>query len=395
LLSGETHVIYTRRWFHLLLYCMLNIGNAIVWISFSPISDKVKDYYHIDDFWINMLSTVFLIAYIPVVPFASWCMDMVNLRFGLVLGAVFTVVGAWLRVPGKWTFWTVLAGQTLGAIGQGFILNAPPKLAANWFPDSQRTTATTLGSLANPIGVAIGFVLPPAVVTVSGKVPLLMLIEAGIVSALCVPLILFFRSAAPTPPSGAADVVKEENFVHSLKEISTNLNFWLLFFEFGLGLGAYNTLATVINEICKPFGYSNTDSGVLGAVTIVSGLVGAGIVGPLVDKTRAYKLFLVLCMVSSVGSALLLLFAMKPHNLVVIAIACGWLGFSITPILPVTLELAVETTFPIGEATPSGVLMVSGQILGAAMIFTMDYFIDKKNIRGVSGWYSVLLLCRS
>lgn len=44
-------------------------------------------------------------------------------------------------------FWILLAGQTLAAISQPFVMFAPTKLAALWFPDSQRATANMLASM--------------------------------------------------------------------------------------------------------------------------------------------------------------------------------------------------------------------------------------------------------
>lgn len=44
-------------------------------------------------------------------------------------------------------FWILLAGQTLAAISQPFVMFAPTKLAAMWFPDSQRATANMLASM--------------------------------------------------------------------------------------------------------------------------------------------------------------------------------------------------------------------------------------------------------
>ena len=52
----------------------------------------------------------------------------------MVIGTFATVIGAWIRVLGQWSFWPVLIGQVIAAMGQPFILNAPPKLAGNWFP---------------------------------------------------------------------------------------------------------------------------------------------------------------------------------------------------------------------------------------------------------------------
>lgn len=53
-------------------------------------------------------------------------------------------------------------------------------LAANWFPADQRTLATTICSVANPIGVALGFVMPPLIVnTTTEKFQLLMLVQVS------------------------------------------------------------------------------------------------------------------------------------------------------------------------------------------------------------------------
>jgi FLVCR family MFS transporter 7 len=43
--------------------------------------------------------------------------------------------------------------------------------------------------------------------------------------------------------------------------------------------------------------------------------------------------------------------------LVVLLIA---LGFFAIPIFPISLELGVETTFPVAEATSSGILIIAG-----------------------------------
>ena len=43
------------RWFVLASFCFAAWVNSILWITFSPISVKVEDYYHVTAFWVNCM----------------------------------------------------------------------------------------------------------------------------------------------------------------------------------------------------------------------------------------------------------------------------------------------------------------------------------------------------
>lgn len=44
---------------------------------------------------------------------------------------------------------------------QVFYASAPTRVAANWFPSNQVSTATSLGIFGSLLGVALGFYIPP------------------------------------------------------------------------------------------------------------------------------------------------------------------------------------------------------------------------------------------
>eukprot|EP01114_Cavostelium_apophysatum_P015978 TRINITY_DN4470_c0_g1_i2.p1 TRINITY_DN4470_c0_g1~~TRINITY_DN4470_c0_g1_i2.p1 ORF type:complete len:481 (+),score=61.94 TRINITY_DN4470_c0_g1_i2:51-1493(+) len=367
-----------KRWVQLGAFSFISICNAITWITFSPISDEVKDYWNVSITWVNMLSLVFMIAYVPFVFVASYALDHRGLRFGLLIGAFLTALGTWIRCVGKWNFYATFVGQTLCAIGQPFILNAPPKLAQNWFPDNQRTIATTISSVANPIGVGLGFLLPPLIVTEPSDIPVMLVAEAGLATAILLICSALLKDKPEFPPSLSATTTREENYGKSMKLLFTDKNFWVLLLEFGLGLGAFNTIATVVNQLVIPFHYSNDDSGNLGALFILCGLVGCGAAGPLVDKFRRYKLTLLICYFLAIGAGTMFALTLKPDNFALIAVACSLIGLVMTPVLPISLELACEISYPIGEATPSGFMMVSGQIVGIVATLVLDHLIQNK-----------------
>ena len=51
------------------------------------------------------------------------------------------------------------------ALAQPVILGCPTLMAATWFGEDERGLANTLASLANPIGIAAGSVVPPLLFT--------------------------------------------------------------------------------------------------------------------------------------------------------------------------------------------------------------------------------------
>jgi hypothetical protein len=50
-----------------------------------------------------------------------------------MIGILLTTAGSWVRLGALDSFWYILVGNTLAAIGQPFLLNSPAKLAATWF----------------------------------------------------------------------------------------------------------------------------------------------------------------------------------------------------------------------------------------------------------------------
>ena len=121
---------------------------------------------------------------------------------------------------------------------------------------------TTLLTLAAPVGTAIGFVLPGVIVGSADSPPegkdlfmRLLLIEAVIATVLCVPLFVFYKEKPPTPPSPSAERPRE-NFKSGVINIFKNRNFLALLVVEAVSIGTFNSLATVIQSIVDPFGYT-------------------------------------------------------------------------------------------------------------------------------------------
>eukprot|EP00735_Rhodelphis_limneticus_P012634 TRINITY_DN5950_c0_g1::TRINITY_DN5950_c0_g1_i1::g.9952::m.9952 TRINITY_DN5950_c0_g1::TRINITY_DN5950_c0_g1_i1::g.9952 ORF type:complete len:434 (+),score=78.02,sp/Q28FF3/MFS7A_XENTR/38.46/4e-92,MFS_1/PF07690.11/3.6e-31,MFS_1/PF07690.11/1.9e+03,MFS_2/PF13347.1/4.3e-07,MFS_2/PF13347.1/4.6e+02,Nodulin-like/PF06813.8/0.00011,Nodulin-like/PF06813.8/3.9,OATP/PF03137.15/19,OATP/PF03137.15/0.0023,SPC25/PF06703.6/0.063,NADH_oxidored/PF08040.6/15,NADH_oxidored/PF08040.6/30 TRINITY_DN5950_c0_g1_i1:108-1409( len=381
--EDDEFILYPVRWFMLFVMCLLNISNAMLWISFSPIASSTEDYYDISSTVVNLLSMAFMICYIPLGFTSCWVLDTKGLRWGVLIGASLNILGAWVRylsstASSKDTELGVLfLGQILAACAQPFILNAPTKLAAVWFGETERATANTIASISNPVGIAVASVLSPMIVHDPDEIPTMHLIYAvvGTVGGI---FAFFFQDEPPTHPSASAGT-ETTDFMAGLRSALKNKQYLLLLFGFGIGLGCFNALTTLLQQIIEPHGYSEDDAGTFGAIVIGAGLVGAAIVGPLVDKTHKYKEILKVCFVVAAFAFLVFSLVLASDRDVELGIICGVMGFCCFSLLPVSLELAVETTYPVAEGTSAGLMWLMGQIFGLISIGMMDLLRDDEN----------------
>ncbi len=318
-------------------------------------------------------------AYIPIVFPAAYALDVKGVRFGLCIGALLTTAGAWVRYVGTDNYVILLAGQTLSAIAQPFILNAQPMVSARWFPNHQRALATTVASVANPVGVAIGYLIPPIFVSAdSDEMALMLKIEAIVVSALCGMLILFFVEAPPTPPSASAEQrALEGDFCTSAQTLARDPNWRLVFAQMMVSNGSFNTLATLVAQLVAPYGYTDDFAGLLGASVVFAGLVGAGIASAIVEQTQCYRHVLIFCFLGGAASLSAFVLNLRSDNEVPLVATMSLFGFFLTPTLPVSFELSCEVTYPMGEALPSGLLMSAGQMSGIALIFGFNSLLEQ------------------
>jgi MFS family permease len=103
---------------------------------------------------------------------SNWVLDVKGIKKGIVTGGVLTVIGSGIRCLASYSFYFVIIGQVVCAIGQPFILNAPSKIAVRWFMPKnvinyiiKRSLALAVLSVVNIVGTAIGFIVPSLFVT--------------------------------------------------------------------------------------------------------------------------------------------------------------------------------------------------------------------------------------
>jgi len=381
----------------MLLYAGISNAGGILGVTCAPIITNLQEMYGISFNVVNLSTLVGMILYIPATIPGNYILDTYGIKKGLMVGTALTLLGGWVRMLAGSSFGFVLLGQILAALGSPLICNAPQKISAYWTSPKQRTMFTVMLMLTGVVGGSVGFLLPGYIVGEASSPevakPLflrLLLIEAIIATVLCVPLFIFFREKPPSPPSASA-MVKRAPFKQGIKLLFTNKNFLWLLGQQGCVLGAINTLITVMQSLINPFGYTQVQSSALGVVTNVSSVVGCLILGYLVEKTKKFKLGIVLS--SIVGLAIYGFFtgALYWNNFIALAVIVAVLAFVLAPSGPVALEFGCEITFPVGEALAGGAILSVIQIVCPAQTFIVGAIMEHNDPKK-GAIYSIIML---
>lgn len=117
-----------------------------------------------------------------------------------------------------------------------------------------------------------------------------------------------------------------------------------------------NTYGTIVGIIANKMGYTDSDASVFGAVFIIGGIIGSGILGGFVEVTRKYKLALMIISSIAICGPFALLGTLYTGVVWPVCLAAFLLGFDLA-ILPVGIDFGVETTFPMPEPISTGLLM--------------------------------------
>ncbi|KAL6117331.1 slc49a3 [Pungitius sinensis] len=374
--------VYRRRWFVLLVLCLLNCSNATLWLTFAPVADQSAKFLGASLEQINWLSLVYMVVAIPLSFGTTWMLDTLGLRTTLILGAWLNMAGALVRFLAAFVkgsafplnYLLVMSGQSLCALAQPLIIFTPTKMAALWFPEHQRAIANTMASMSNPLGILVASISSPLIAETPERIPDLLLVYAVPACIICILATVGMRSSSPpTPPSASAESSGSEPFFKGIKLLLTNRAYLVLLLCFGSGIAVFTCFSTLLEQILCVQGYTNTFAGVCGGLFIVFGIVGAALLGVYVDKTKKFieatKINMSLSALSCIAFSVV---ALMQQQKVAVAVVCSLFGFFGFSIYPVAMELSVECSYPVGEATSAGLVFVSGQIQSVLYIVLLQ-----------------------
>ena len=361
------------RWIVLTVFVLISAAIQIQWLTFAPIAREARAFYDVSALQIDFLSLLFMVVFIIVCIPASFIIDAYGIRVGVGIGAALTGLFGLMKGFFGDSYTMVVFAQIMLAIGQPFIINAATKVAGVWFPLRERATVVGIATLAQFIGIIIVMVATPMLIgdaSTAAAIPHMLMVY-GAISAVCaVLLLLFLRAQPPTPPGIVPDekVMAVDGFFRIIRQRDMRLVLAMFF----IGLGIFNAVSTVIDQICQVKGLTIDQTGLVGGMMLIAGILGAIILPALSDKLRKRKMFIILAMAGMTPGLLgLTIF----HNYGLLLLSSFIFGFFLLGAgAPVAFQYAAEVTHPAPESTSQGLMLLVGQVSGIIFIIGMNYF---------------------
>jgi MFS family permease len=372
--------VYRYRWVVLAVFMLVNVTIQMLWISYAPITSLAATYYGVSDLAIGILAMSFMIAFIPLSLPAAWVIDTRGFRVAVGFGVVMMAVFGIARGLAGSSYPLALAATIGIAIGQPFLMDSWTKVPANWFGQRERATAVGLVTLASMLGIALGMVVTPiladsmSIATVQFVYGLLAAVGAVAFLALARE-----RPATPACPPGMDErALMFDGLKHALRVKPFLVMLGIAF----IVMGAFNGVTTWVEEIVHPRGFTPTDAGIMGALMLLAGIIGAVVLSALSDRQGRRVRFMVIALVAAVPGLLGITFVSSTLLLFVFAAA---LGFFLVAILPIGMQYAAEVSFPTPEGTSSGLIQLCGQV-SVVFVYIMAA------LRTANGSYTVSLV---
>ncbi|XP_074091785.1 choline/ethanolamine transporter FLVCR2 [Macrotis lagotis] len=379
------------RWVVVLLFSSYSLCNAFQWIQYGAVNNVFVRFYGVSTFSIDWLSMCFMVTYIPLLFPVAFLLEKYGLRTIALLGSALNCLGAWVKLGSLKPnlFPVTMLGQCICAVAQVFILGMPSRIAAVWFSEREVSTACSLAVFGNQVGIALGFLIPPILVPnindqdeLAHHISILFYITAGVASLLFILVFFIFKEKPKYPPSHAQylsySMEKQKSAcLDTIGRLMKNSNFVLLLISYGLNVGAFYALSTLLNRmVTLNYPGEELNAGRIGLTIVITGMAGAMISGIWLDKTKTYKQTTVVVYFMALVGMVVYSTTLSLGYLWVVFLTAGLLGFFMTGYLPLGFEFAVELTYPESEGMSSGLLNVSAQIFGIIFTISQGKIID-------------------
>ena len=420
----QSYTLYGQRYLILLSFSLLTFSNGWMWIIWSPLTpDPLCKIWDVPESSVDGLSSLYMYLYILSSPLALYIVHHHGLRVGLITGASLNFIGSLIRFSNATDYKVVFIGTSFASVAQGFILSIPPLIASNWFGDSERAKATSIGVLANDGGVTFGLGATVLIDFQTSNAGQKLEYYTGYIMMIsCLALISIVLSVTRdkpiSPPSATAahqnnitSCLHEENmecsisstksssfskFLEDFLAIFSSPSRIIFFFIYGTSVGMYYFMSTFMNQLFASI-YSPSTTGWLGITLVLSGFLGSLWSASIIDKVLSncnpssyrenillnffsnekganvyWKMLMVLLVFSCANMFLLFVLlcftnsstANHSATVALFFFLVSGIGFSLIGVVSVGFEYGSAFCYPANEAIVGGMMNCSAEMGG-------------------------------
>jgi MFS family permease len=196
---------------------LLNLLSDWTCYSVAPIALLTEEAF--GDINAEQLVVVFLGANVIATACEPIILSRLGLRRTVLFGALLLMMGSIVKSGGMPPIiqsslpkgkgeWRVYVGFFLVGLSQPLYQCTPALLSASWFPEEERTMATSVALNANQLGIGFAFIFGTLLVATSDDIPRYFGLLSLISTLTFLGALLQFDDAPPTPPSDTARVMR-------------------------------------------------------------------------------------------------------------------------------------------------------------------------------------------
>ena len=357
------------RWVVLFAYTLVAFSTQLIWLNFSGIAEpQVTGIFNASIDQVGYLAAFWPLVFIPLSIPTGLSVDRWGFRLNVAVGSLILTVFSWLRLTAGLNFGLLLLYQTLAGVGQPFIYNAISKLAGSWFPKGEQTLANGIGTMGQLVGMITALVVGPIMVPDSSLSELQqnMLVFSVLVTASFVLFAILAkerRGVTEERPHSWGSLLSE------MKSVIRMRNIVVLMMLFFVGVGIFSGLIQWTESILSTRGLGSLDAGLIGAVLLVSGIVGMVAISYVADKYSMLKRFVTIN--TLISAAFLFVFCFQT-GFAVYALSAVLIGFFLLSLAPVGLQISLETVGEARSGSAASVVWLASQVGALILIVAMS-----------------------
>lgn len=345
--------------------CLLSASCAINWLGVAAVLEDARHYYGKSPMVLDMVSNLYLGLYCLTCMPCGFIVDRKGILFATLCGAATQAAGAVLCAAFGRSFWALVLGSCVAAIGQPLVVSTAPAFARAYAPQ-WTSRATSVISVSNNVGSAVAYVVAPRLARVSGMRG--WMVVRALYAVGC--LVLAWASLGPTTVSEP-----QPKYARQALRVLTQPVLAVLLLAYAVGQGAFWAWAELLDAALLPSGLSEKKIGDIGAIVTLAASILAVVFGALIDASAApiKRLQSALGLAQSVAAIAAFATAAAVRVKCKWAVGLAWFFFSAasTPIMPLGAELAaLQAPHHLVGAILSA-LFVGAELLSTAFGFAL------------------------